>query len=74
MSEVFMGTITTPPPDSLLIEREKHGCAVEVSVCPHLDFLGALDPTFDGKPEPCEDPDMVQYAVAVSPMTYSCQQ
>lgn len=52
MSEVFMGTITTPPPDCFLMEREEHDCAVEASVCPHLDFLGALDPTFDGKPEP----------------------
>lgn len=55
-----------------LIEREEHGYAVQVSVCPHLDFLSALDPTFDGEPEPREDPDTAQYAVAVSPMTYSC--
>lgn len=55
------------------LKGKECGSAVEVSGCHYLDSLGALDPTFDRVTRYCEDPDVVQCDVAISPMKYSCQ-
>lgn len=74
INEAFLGTITPPFLDLLLIERGGTWLCSRVSGCHYLDFMGIPDPTFDGMIEPCEDPAMMQYEVVVLPMKYSCQQ
>lgn len=69
--EGLMGTVITY---SCRLLADWQGSAVEVSGCHHLDSMSALHLTFDGITELCEDPDMVQDEVAVSPMKYFSQQ